>query len=247
MVGIYDTVSENMDAVNGYTSGSDELIVPMKSIEAREGKNLMDVGPMTDKTASFRIPNGTIKEFQLGFAQCGIDDLAFPFYDIGYSALKAGMDDMRNLSFLLLASGILLAGLLLFFFSHLFITKQAKRTAIERSLGMTPMQCRWSMLSGFLLLVFLGSLIGSAAGVRVSADISAENARTSYFDTAYTAGAAHVTNEVIVEEVQAENRWLLAPCCAAALTAAGTGIALIKMNRSLKKEPMQLLAEREKE
>lgn len=247
VVGIYDTVSESMDAINTYTSGSDELIVPLKSIKEREGRNLMDVGPMTDRTASFRIPNGTIEEFQLGFAQCGIDDLEFTFYDMGYSALKAGMDDMRNLSFLLLASGILLAGLLLVFFSHLFITKQAKRTAIERSLGMRPMQCRWSMLSGFLLLVLFGSIIGSVAGIRASADISAENAGNTYFDTAFTAGAAHAANEVAVEEVQPEGQWLLAVCCATALTAAGGVIAFVKMNKSLKKEPMQLLAEREKE
>lgn len=247
VVGIYDTVSENIDAVNAYTSGSDELIVPMKSIEAGEGKNLMDVGPMTDKTASFRIPNGTIEEFLLGWSARGIDDLEFTFYDMGYSALKAGMDDMRNLSFLLLASGILLAVLLLVFFSHLFITKQAKRTAIERSLGMSPGACRWSMLSGFLLLLLLGSLVGSAVGIRASAGISAENAGKTYFDAAYTVGTAHVTKEVAVEEVPPENEWLLAVCCGAAFTAAGAGIALVRMNRSLKKEPMELLAKRDEE
>ncbi len=247
VVGIYDTVSENMDAVNTYTSGSDELIVPMKSIEAGDENNLMDIGPMSDRNASFRIPNGTIEEFLLGWSQCDMEDLEFTFYDMGYSALKAGMDDMRNLSYLLLVSGILLAGLLLSFFSHLFITKQSKRTAIERSLGMSIMQCRWSILSGFVLLVLSGSILGCAAGAVAAAGVSAENAGKSYFDTAYTAGAVHVTKEVAVDEVRMEDQWLLAAGCAAAITAAGAGIALYRINRSLKKEPMKLLAERDKE
>lgn len=102
-------------------------------------------------------------------------------------------------------------------------------------------------MSGFLLLVLLGSIAGCAAGARASAGISAQSAGKSYFDATYTAGAPYAVKEVEVEEVQMEDQWFLAAGCAAAITAAGAGIALAKMNRSLKREPMELLAERDRE
>lgn len=244
VVGIYDVAPGNTDSI--FNPGADELVVPMESISARDGKNLVSCGPMTDGTSSFQIPNGTVDEFLKGWAAYGTDGLEFTFYDRGYSRLKAGMDNMRNMSLLLLTAGVLLTGLLLLFFSHLFITKQAERTAIERSLGMSPMQCRWSILSGFLLLVLAGSVIGSVAGVRLSADISAKNTSESYYDTSYTVGTSNTAGEISVEEAQTENAGL-AGCLVVVITAAGAGIAFGKMNRSLKREPMRLLAERREE
>lgn len=174
VVGIYDVTFSGTESI--FDPGADELIVPMESIEARHGTNLMSCGPMTDVTSSFRIPNGSIDEFLRGWAQYGTDKLEFTFYDRGYSRLKAGIDNMKAVSLILFASGVILTVLLLFFFSHLYITKQAERTAIERSLGMKPAQCRWSMLSGFAMLTLIGSVLGAAAGFRMSVDISAANA-----------------------------------------------------------------------
>lgn len=243
VVGIYDVSFSGTDSI--FDPGADELIVPMKSIEARYGTNLVACGPMTDATTSFQIPNGSIDDFLKGWAQYGTDKLAFTFYDKGYSQLKAGIDNMKAISFVLFAAGVALTALLLFFFSHLFITKQAERTAIERSLGMRKAACRFSMLSGFALLVLVGSIAGAAAGFRISAEVSAANAGETYYETTYTAGVTSTVNEIKVEEAAASGK--PAVCCSVLIVAAGVGIAWVKMNKSLKREPMRLLAERAEE
>lgn len=243
VVGIYDVTVSGTDSI--FNPGADELIVPMNSIEAGNVKNLLGCGPMTDATSSFQIPNGSIDEFLKGWAEYGTDKLEFTFYDMGYSQLKKGIDDMKNLSLFLLAAGVILTGLLLFFFSHLFITKQAARTAIERSLGMRPAQCRWSILSGFALLILLGSIAGSLVGVKISGSVSADNSGQTFYDTTYTAGTTNVVNGILVEEM--EDTAIPAFACTILIVAAGVGIAWVKMNRSLKREPMRLLAERREE
>lgn len=243
VVGIYDAVISSMGSM--FDSGADELIVPMNSIEARDGKNLLDCGAMTDATSSFQIPNGSIDEFLKGWAVYGTDKLEFTFYDKGYSRLKEGIENMKNLSLFLLAAGVILTGLLLFFFSHLFITKQAARTAIERSLGMRPAQCRWSIISGFALVLLLGSIVGSLTGVKISSIISVDNAGRTYYDTAYTVGTTNAANEVEVEEMA--DIGMPGACCTILIVTAGVVIAWVKINRSLKREPMRLLAERREE
>lgn len=243
VVGIYDVTFSATDSI--FDPGADELIVPLKSIEARDGTNLVACGPMTDATTSFQIPNGSIDDFLKGWAAYGTEKLAFTFYDKGYSQLKAGIDNMKSISLVLLAAGVILTALLLFFFSHLFITKQALRTAIERSLGMSKAACRLSMLSGFALLVLIGSILGAAAGFRISDGVSTANAGESYYATTYTAGMTNIVNEVEVEEAAASA--MPAAICTLLITAAGVGIAWVKMNRSLKREPMRLLSERAEE
>lgn len=54
-----------------------------------------------------------------------------------------------------------------------------------------------------------------------------------------------MVNEVEVEEAAASV--IPAVCCALLIVAAGVGIAWVKMNKSLKREPMRLLAERAEE
>lgn len=205
----------------------------------------MACGPMTDATSSFQIPNGSIDTFLKGWTEYGTDKLEITFYDMGYSQLKAGIDNMKKISLCLFAAGMVLTVLLLFFFSHLFITRQAQRTAVERSLGMRAAQCRWSMLSGFALLVIIGAVIGSAAGVRISGNISVVNAGESYYETTYTVGLTNVDNEIVVEEAADS----VSPALWSTLfiAAAGVGIAWVKMDRSLRREPMQLLSKRQEE
>ena len=178
VVGIYDVAVSNSDCT--FSPGDDELIVPMNSIQNRYGTNLVACGPMTDGTTSFQIPNGSIEEYLKGWEVYGKDNLEITFYDMGYSQLKDGIQNMKTVSLFLLAAGVLLTGFLLFFFSHLFITRQAQRTAIERSLGMKPAQCRRSMLSGFVLLVVLGCMLGAVVGTDISGRISAVNVGTVY-------------------------------------------------------------------
>ena len=241
VVGIYDVTVSGEESI--FDPGADELIVPMESIEARNEKNLMACGPMTDATSSFQLPNGGIDTFLKGWAEYGTDKLEFTFYDMGYSQLKAGIDNMKKLSLCLLAAGVILTLLLLFFFSHLFITKQAKRTAIERSLGMKKAQCRWSILSGLVLLVLLGSMIGSVTGVKLSDRFSMENTEETYYDETYTVKTANAVSGIEVEESTATGS--PAVFCTLLIAVAGTGIAWSKIEKSLRREPMELLSERQ--
>ena len=241
VVGIYDATVGDTDL--SFRSGADELIVPMQSIKERGGTNLTSCGPMTDATTSFRIPNGTIDEFLAAWEKYGTKDLEFTFYDRGYTQLKAGIDNMKNFSLILLAAGVILTGLLLVFYSYLFVTKQIKRTAVERSLGMTRRQCRWSILSGFILIVLIGSMAGAAGGMHLSRSYSVKNAAPDYFDSTYSVGKAVDINEVMIEDVPLKDGIWIAVCSSLLITAAGTVIALTRMNRSLKREPMQILVE----
>ncbi|MBD5507019.1 MAG: ABC transporter permease [Lachnospiraceae bacterium] len=241
VVGIYDATVGDTDL--SFCSGADELIVPMQSIKARSEKNLTAYGPMTDATTSFRIPNGTVDEFLAAWEKYGTKALEFTFYDRGYTQLKAGIDNMKNFSLILLAAGVILTGLLLVFYSYLFVTKQMKRTAVERSLGMTRRQCRWSILSGFILIVLIGSMAGAAGGMHLSRSVSVKNAAPNYYDSAYSVGKAVDINEVVIEDVPLKDGIWIAVCSSLLITAAGTVIALTRMNRSLKREPMQILVE----
>lgn len=238
VVGIYDTAAGSTDSV--FDMGADELVVPVKSIEMRNGKNLMDCGAMTDTTSSFQIPNGSIDRFFKGWSEYGTQNLEISFYDGGYSKLKAGIDNMRNLSWFLFLSGLILTSLLLFFFSHLFITQQARRTAVERALGMKKIQCRWSILSGFILLLLLGSIIGSVAGIKISEKFSLRNASENYYDHTFTVGTIVEENQIEIEESKNKNDSAI--FCTFLVIVGGIGIASIKMDISLKKEPMELLS-----
>lgn len=255
VVGIYDTAGSG-GADMFFTSGADELIVPMKSIASGKEKNLIWAGPMADSTTSFRIPNGTIEAFQKQWAKYGTPELEFTFYDMGYTQLMAGMENMRNMSLFFLVIGVILTALLLFFFSHLFITKQAGRTAIERSLGMSKAQCGWSILSGLMLLVVVGSIVGSVSGAVLSHHISSGQTQKAYYDTTYSLGLVQAE-----ETLPARNKnidtgngnegdiglvWI-ACICATGIVLTGAGISVFKMHKSLSREPMELLSKMQRE
>ena len=54
----------------------------------------------------------------------------------------------RDMSQLLLVGGVLAALAILALLLYFFVVKEKKRTAIERSLGMSKRQCRVSLLAG---------------------------------------------------------------------------------------------------
>lgn len=110
---------------------------------------------------------------------------------------------------------------------------------------MKPAQCRRSMLSGFVLLVVLGCMLGAVVGTDISGRISSVNVGTVYYDTTFTPKSVNIGNEVIVDEV--EDTIFPGIICTVFITLAGVAIAWGKMSKSLKREPMQLLAERQKE
>lgn len=249
VVGIYDT----RNGVGNYIqrSGEGELIVPMNSIKAGTEQNLVSCGPMTDATTSFQIENGSVEEFQKLWAKYGAEELEITFQDMGYSQLQSGIENMRNLSLILLIAGMVLTVFLLLFFCHLFIAKQGRRIAVERSLGMSPSRCRISLLSGLLLLICLGSLCGGLGGGRISRNLSAAQTGTEYYDGTYSVGNGEGREEADAQVAETERKevgGVWAPAvCVAWIVGMGTGISLIEINRSLKGEPMELLGRLQRE
>ena len=84
-------------------------------------------------------------------------------------------------------------------------------------------------------------MAGAAGGMLLSRSFSVKNAAPDYFDSAYSVGKAVDINEVMIEDVPLKDGIWIAVCCSFMITVAGTAIALTRMNRSLKREPMQIL------
>lgn len=161
IVGTYSLTTEGGGGVGEIPT--DLFIIPMKSVGATDENNLIQVSPMNRLTASFQIKNGTIAEFDAALHQAVPEAslLTISYDDGGYTNVMSGLQRAKNTAILLLIAGalaaVIIAVLLLFF----MVVRQKKRTAIERSLGMTKGQCRRSLLAGLLVLVVLGTAIGS--------------------------------------------------------------------------------------
>ncbi len=246
IVGIYDTAP---GTINGsYSLAKNEVIIPSKSIKNSDVNNIVGYGPMKGNTTSFQIPNGSIEEFMNKWGKLGYDQLEINFYDRGYSRLKAGMDNMKNMSLTLTIVGFVMVVFILLLFSHLFIIKQERRTAIERSLGMEKGKCMVSILSGITIILILGGVLGSSAGGGISLWLSQKDVKDTYYSTMYSGGT---TEEEINENAR---DWgedismviLISAFSMSLIILLGEGISVVQMNRNLRCEPMELLC-RQKE
>lgn len=244
--GIYDTAyGSNND---NFGLAKNEVIIPSKSIENSDSNNIQAFGPMKSNTTSFQIPNGAVEEFMKEWGKLGYEQLEIKFYDRGYSKLKAGMDDMKNMSMALIAVGFVVVISILLFFSHLFITKQVKRTAIERSLGMRKRECMVSLLTGILVILILGSVLGSILGGALSLNLSRKNVAKSYYNTMYSNGTADTSIDTNTRDQKEDIPViiLISSLSIGLIVLFGVGISVYKINRNLKYEPMELLS-RQKE
>jgi len=246
IVGIYDIAS---GAVQGsYSMGGDEVIVPMNSIKNKDTCNIMEYGPMKGYTTSFQIPNGSVEHFLSDWEKYGTDELEITFYDMGYSQIKYGLENMKHMSIALLVVGFLMVIFLLLFYSHLFITNQKERTAIERCLGMEKKKCRKSLLSGMLILLLVGSILGCCLGGVLSQRIFVANLNQVYYDSSYSSVADVKTKEV--HKVESENTVVILYTTLAVvifIILLGTAISISKIDHNLKSEPMKLLSEKRDE
>lgn len=241
IVGIYD-VASGMDG-NEYDMGDNEMIVPMNSIEHRNKYYIFNYGPMRGSTTSFQIPNGTIDSFMKEWGKLGIEDVEITFYDRGYSQLENGIENMKYMSLILFTVGIGMSISLIFLYSHLLITNQRQRTAIERSLGVSSKKCRYSLLFSLLLVLFLGSVLGCGTGGILSEKIGTSDLNQIYYDKTYSNIAEVETKENIMDVSENQNIILIVTIsCTGFIILLGMIISLSKINRSLKLEPMKLLS-----
>jgi hypothetical protein len=229
---------------SGYTMAKNEVIIPTKSIQASDKDNIVAYGPMMGYTTSFQIPNGSMKEYKEAFQKLGLDELELRLYDKGYTELRAGLDNIRSMAFILLAAGVIATVLILVFFCNLFITKQKKRTAIERSLGMSKWKCTQSMISGILLIVLFGSLIGSLMGYLLTSTMANVVSGSSSYDLTYTIGSVRnsVGGETVAEYAYPAFSFSAITCAIIILFAFMLALAVIANN--LRYEPLELLSEK---
>ncbi len=243
IVGIYLSLGGSS---SGYSMAEHEIIVPTKSIEASDEDNIIAYGPMMGFNTSFQIPNGSIESYMEKFQKLGLDELEVKFYDKGYTELRAGLEHIKGMSLFLLVAGLLATVMILVFFCNMFIAKQKRRTAIERSLGMSKWSCTCSMVCGILFIVSIGSIIGSLAGFFLTdraADVLSGN---EYYDSTYTNGSVSNTagddNDDDLQYAKADMA-LSAATGGVIILLAGI-LSFVVVTYNLKYEPLELLSEK---
>lgn len=226
-----------------YGMGYNEILIPSSSVKNSDADNILESGPMTGSTTSFRIANGTIDEYMEQWNKQGISNVEITFYDRGYSELEANINNMKYIAGLLIVMGTVMVLMVLFYFSWLFIGKQGERTAIERALGLQKRQCFLSLFSGIFLILLVGSVCGCTLGSGLAGKIASQIGEESYYDTTFGNSAA-IDRETFP---QAETVVFPAPMreaavCTLLILSAGTGIAAVGILKNLGREPMQMFA-----
>lgn len=237
----------------GKPAGSIEMalnlfLIPANSVKADFAGNIVDSGPMQRATTSFQIPNGTIDDYMAAYnrnvpAEVR-ENLEIKFDDNGYSQIIGGLLNMRYVAIILFAAGLLSALAILVLLLYFFIVKQKKRTAIERSLGMSKAQCRVSLMAGILVLALVASVIGVGIGaVLLQSDVLTGTAQseTEEIDTTFSIWAKGQT-EVTEPETDATVPvavYVFIPVCLLAFIFL---LSLVLVNRNLKTEPILLLS-----
>ncbi len=188
IVGFYNNIVKPTMQPTGYEMGYNAVVIPAKSVKNSDENNIVAYGPMKGYTTSFQIPNGTTREYLEKFKALGINNLEVNFYDGGYEKLASGMDNLKTVAVILVAISVVTTLSILLFFVFLFISKQKKRTAIERSLGMSKKECILSMLYGVLVITSIGAIMGSFAGFIITKFVmsNAMNAEKELYSTVYS-------------------------------------------------------------
>ncbi|WP_322170106.1 ABC transporter permease [Acutalibacter caecimuris] len=165
VVGIYRELYPSSGELYG-----EAVIVPSRSITASDENNIVYYAPMNSWSTSFQITNGKIAEFNTALHKAvpETSKLEIVYDDNGYEEVMQTLKNARLSSMLLLAVGALSALTVIVLLLYFFVIKERKRTAIERSMGLSKRQCRVSLVSGILVLaipaVALGSWVSWAMG-----------------------------------------------------------------------------------
>lgn len=247
IVGIYNTQPTGLS--QNYQLGGNAVVIPFASLKNSDDDNIVTAGPMMGYSTSFQIPNGQIEQYMAAWQAQNIAGLDIKFYDKGYTQIKAGLDSMMNVAIILFTVGAATTLFVLILFCHLFVTKQRKRTAIERSLGMSKKQCAASLLVGMLIIVVAAC---AAAGVasyhltsstmqQVNAASSQNSFDTLYSDWAANADAANTSSITVSTEGAGWGALAGAVFIPVALL-----IAWGNIRGNLKQEPLRMLSEKER-
>lgn len=139
------------------------FLIPQNSIGASDESNIAYFGPMNSMMTSFQLKNGTVEEFDVALREAvpEAESLKIEYDDMGYSDVKENLESVKQTALLMLAAGVLASVAAVALLLYFFVVREIKRTAVERSLGMTKRQCRTSLLSGLLALTVTAAILGS--------------------------------------------------------------------------------------
>ena len=243
IVGIYST-TDKLNYPTGYEMGYNAVIIPSSSVKNSDENNIVAYGPMKGYTTSFQIPNGTSKEYFEKLQSLGLNNLEINFYDGGYEKLASGMKNLRFVAMILMIVSSATTLAILFFFLFLIITKQKKRTAIERSLGMSKKDCTVSLIYGIIFVISFGGIIGSFTGFTVTEFIMSKTLgrEVERYSTEFS-NWVNNSDKAANLNTSGETTNLLIPIllCFVILTVSLL-ISMIYIKRNLNAEPLELLS-----
>ena len=246
VVGIYNEINQTSGS-NGYDMAGFGVVIPAASVRNSDANNILDYGPMKGYNTVFQIPNGSVERYlEKWQAAAGTGShIEISIYDKGYTQIKDGLLQMKQVAAALLVSGLLVTVLILLFFCNLFIGKQKRRTAIERSLGMSKRSCTISLLVGVLAIVSLGSLIGSAAGYGLSGAVRAllsALSKSVSFSTEFSNWAQAASDVEQMKLVTGMVSPLVPLICCVSVILLALVISLVQIRGNLRSEPLKLLS-----
>lgn len=242
IVGIYRYTEEGKQAMPGTSEmARDMVIVPAASVTASDEKNIFASGPMLGTTTSFQLENGTIAQFEEALRQIPESRfLQVDYDDNGYEQVAGSLNRVQEAAVLLCGAGGFCAAAVVALLLYFFIVKQKRRTAIERSLGMSKRQCRVSLLSGLFALTVCACALGGL-GSRVFFDrVQIGGVEASMdFSTKYSTWASEDSAEKI--EPDTEDSKAVSVVVPLGLTAFTLLAGLALVERNLRVEPVGLL------
>lgn len=238
---------------SGGPSGRTEMarnmvIIPSKSVRASDENNIVDFGPMLETTTSFQIPNGSIAKFQAAFNKAVPESslLEITYDDNGYEQISGDLKSTRNIAVLLGAIGFFSTLAIFMLLLYFFVVKQKKRTAIERSLGMSRRQCRLSIISGIMVLTVLATTAGSfGSSVLMGQMTTIEEANQTSYSSMYSIWALEEADLELIDKVDADipvASWYLNFAVSVLLLSFMLISSVILVNRNLDIEPIMLLS-----
>lgn len=242
IVGIFYAPRHNY--ITNYQMGFNSVVIPRKSVKNSDENNIIGMDHMMGYNTSFQIPNGHIQEYLSKWEALGITDLNIVFYDNGYSRIKDGLEAMKKTAVILFVVGIAATLLVIVLFCHLFISKQKKRTAIERSLGMNKRLCAVSLLAGLMLVVIIAYIFGSFSGDALTDYLIRQRPLDSHesFDKSFSNWRPTADTNVKMS-VSMEGIWRGALISASVIPVTML-YALVSIAMNLRHEPLQLLGEK---
>jgi hypothetical protein len=252
VVGIYNEINQ-VSYSEGYDMAGFGVVVPAASVRSSDANNILDYGPMKGFNTVFQIPNGTVEMYMerwhavsaAGNGDRAKSNIEITIYDKGYTQIKAGLLQIQQVAAALLISGLLVTILILLFFCNLFIGKQKRRTAIERSLGMDKRSCTISLLTGVLAIVLLGTCIGCVAGYTLSGAVTSllsALSKSVSFSTEFSNWAQATADVEQMKLVTGMVSPLVPLLCGAGVVLAALFISFVQIRGNLRSEPLKLLS-----